>query len=126
MSNAKSSIMENFKTTVQAFNNLVHEFKFAEALDKYYDDDVVSQDNTNEPTKGLANLRKAVDSFVASSGIEKIELLNSIAEDDLSVAHWHYVFTHPKVGKLDYKQISVQRWKNGKIIQENHFYNLGF
>ncbi|MGM8363808.1 nuclear transport factor 2 family protein [Flavobacterium sp. ARAG 55.4] len=117
--------MKNFKDTVEEFNSLVQQYKFIEAVDKFYDQNIISTDNGNEPTRGIEDFRKAVENFITNSKVEKIELLSTIIEENLSVAHWHYIFTNKTFGRLDYKQISVQRWKDGKIIQENHFYNLG-
>lgn len=117
--------MTKFTDTVKEFNSLVQHFKFIEAVDKFYDSNIISTDNSNEPIKGIENFRKAVENFISNSAVEKLELLSTIVEDNLSVAHWHYIFTNKTFGRLDYKQVSVQRWKDGKIIQENHFYNLG-
>ncbi|ADQ16697.1 hypothetical protein Lbys_0961 [Leadbetterella byssophila DSM 17132] len=117
--------MTTFTETVKEFNSLVQQYKFIEAVDKFYDQDIISTDNSNEPTKGMENFRKEVENFISNSEVEKLELLSTIVEENLSVAHWHYIFTNKMFGRLDYKQISVQRWRNGKIIQENHFYNLG-
>ncbi|MBU3026374.1 nuclear transport factor 2 family protein [Zobellia galactanivorans] len=116
--------MTKFENTVKEFNSLVQQFKFIQAVDKFYDQNIISTDNNNEPTKGIENFRKAVENFIANSEIEKLELISTIVDKDLSVAHWHYIFTNKNFGRLDYKQISVQRWKDGKIVQENHFYNL--
>lgn len=117
--------MKNFKDTVEEFYSLIQNNKFIEAVDKFYDQNIISTDNSSEPTKGIENFRKSVENFIANSEVEKLELLSTIVEENLSVAHWHYIFTNKMFGRLDYKQISVQRWRNGKIIQENHFYNLG-
>ncbi len=117
--------MVNFTEKVKEFNSLVQQCKFLEAVDKFYSQDIISRDNVNEATIGMADFRKAVENFISNSEVEKLELLSTIVEENLSVAHWHYIFTNKTFGKLDYKQISVQRWKDGKIIQENHFYNLG-
>lgn len=116
--------MANFSDTVKEFNALVQQYKFIEALEKFYDQDIISTDNANEPTKGIEQFRKAVEKFIDNTEVEKLELLSTIVENNLSVAHWHYVFTHKLFGRLDYKQISVQRWKDNKIIQENHFFNF--
>jgi hypothetical protein len=118
--------MTTFNKTVNEFFILVQQYKFLDAVDKFYDPNIISADNAGEPIKGIEKLRQSVKDFVASTEMNKIELLSSMVSDNLSVAHWHYMFTHNKFGKLDYKQISVQRWKDGKIIQENHFYNLNF
>lgn len=117
--------MENFKETAKEFYSLIEQYKFKEALDKFYDDNIVSTDNTNEPTRGIENVRKSVEHFIANTEIEKIELEETILENNITTGKWHYIFTNKDYGSLDYKQISVQRWKDGKIIQENHFYNFG-
>jgi hypothetical protein len=125
VNNIKTDKMTKFTDTVKEFYSLIQQYKFIEAVDRFYDQNIISTDNSGEPTKGVENLRKSVENFISNSEIEKLELLSTIIEENLSVAHWHYVFTHKTFGRLDYKQISVQRWKNSKIIQENHFYNLG-
>lgn len=117
--------MTKFTDTVKEFYSLIQQYKFIEAVDRFYDQNIISTDNSGEPTKGMENFRESVRNFISNTEVEKIELLSTIIEENLSVAHWHYIFTHKKFGRFDYKQISVQRWKNSKIIQENHFYNLG-
>src|SRR5690554_5539809 len=52
--------MKTFTETVKEFNSLVQQYKFIEAVDKFYDQDIISTDNSNEPTKGMENFRKAV------------------------------------------------------------------
>lgn len=118
--------METFKDKVQEFFSLVQRYEFMEAVDRFYDENIISTDNNNEPVTGMENFRKRVEHFVENTEVEKLELLSSIIGDNLSASHWHYVFTNNTFGRMDYKQISVQRWKDGKIVQENHFYNLGF
>ena len=116
--------MTKFTEIVKEFNSLVQQYKFIEAVDKFYHENIISTDNNNEPVKGLENFREAVKKFIATTEMEKLELLSTIIDENLSVTNWHYIFTAKNFGRLDYKQISVQRWKDGKIIQENHFYNL--
>lgn len=118
--------MDTFNNKVQEFFALVQQFKFIEAVDQFYDENIISTDNNDEPVKGMEFFRTRVQNFLDNTEFEKIELLSSITGDDLSAAHWHYVFTNKMYGKMDYKQMSVQRWKDGKIVQENHFYNLGY
>jgi len=117
--------MATFKETVNEFYALLQQHNFIEALDRFYDDNVITTDNTNEPTRGIENVRKSVEDFIANTEIKKIQLEETILEENISAGKWHYIFTNKKFGSLDYKQISVQRWKDGKIIQENHFYNFG-
>ncbi len=116
--------MAGFNDTVLAFNSLVQQNEFIEALDTFYDDEVISTDNFNPPNVGKTALLTEIEDFIANAIIEKVELVSYIIEDNLSVSNWHYVFGHKKFGRIDTHQLSVQRWKNNKIIQENHFYNL--
>ncbi|MET3880966.1 nuclear transport factor 2 family protein [Chitinophaga sp. OAE865] len=116
--------MENFEATVAGFHRLISEGKFLEALDKYYDENISSSDNDGPAIKGLEAMRKAVSGFLGNTTDLKIALKNSMVIKGYSVAEWHYQFMHPKMGKLNYQQISVAHWKNGKIIKEQHLYSL--
>ncbi len=116
--------MASFNDIVLAFNLLVQQNKFIEALGTFYDEQVVSTDNLNPPNEGKTALLTEVENFIANATIEKVELVSIIIEDNLSVSNWHYVFDHKKFGRINTHQLSVQRWKSNKIIQENHFYNL--
>ena len=114
--------MQNLTNTVKEFNALIQEQKWAEALDKFYDENLISIDNEGEPLKGLPSLKKGLESFVANTSDMKLVLKNVIVSDDISVTEWHYIFTHAQWGKFDQHQVSLQRWKNGKIIHERHHY----
>jgi hypothetical protein len=36
---------------------------------------------------------------------------------------WWMDFTHKDYGVRNYKQLAVQRWKDGQIIEEKFYYN---
>lgn len=118
--------MENFKATVAAFHHLIGQGKFMEALDKYYDEKASSTDNDGPEISGLEALRKAAAGFLNNTSDMKMELENSITIDNYSVAQWHYQFTNSKIGAVDYRQISVAHWKNGKIVKEEHLHNIAY
>jgi SnoaL-like domain len=114
--------MQNLQDTVKAFNSLVQQQKWEEALNSFYDENVISADNEGEPVKGLAALKNGLKNFEANTSGISLTLKNSIVSDNMSVTEWHYIFTHKEWGKFDYDQLSLQRWKNGKIIHERHHY----
>jgi|SRR5690554_1229618 len=114
--------MENFDQTVMEFNSLIKSYSFLEALNKFYHPDVISADNTNPSILGLSNLIKETEHFIENAQIESIVLRSITIEKNLTVSNWHYKFTHKTFGLIDTNQISVQRWQNGKICQEHHFY----
>jgi hypothetical protein len=120
--NANGKQMENLKEKVAAFNALVQQQRWEEALDTFYNDNIISVDNENEPMNGLDKLKTGLKDFKANTRDISLKLKNVIVSDDLSVTEWHYIFTHSQWGRFDFDQISLQRWKDGKIIHERHHY----
>lgn len=111
------------ENALKDLNNLVGEGKLMDAFEKYYHDDVVMQENTSAPVTGKDANRK-----------REIEFLNNIQEfrgasvkgvgvgDEISFVIWSYDYTHKEWGVKNYTQVSVQNWKDGKIIKEQFFY----
>jgi hypothetical protein len=108
---------------VAELNALVSEFRFEEALDKFYDDEIISVENENSPTVGLPAYKVSAKRYLSSISNPSAKLLNVLISDDMSVTEWRYTFEHKEWGKWDAVQLSVQRWKNGKIVHERHHYN---
>lgn len=117
-------MMEDFKSRVAAFHRLIAQASFTEALEEYYDENIQSSDNNGTPIKGLTALRKAVEGFLSNSNNLSITLENSIVIDNYSAAQWRYQFIHSKIGAVDYRQISIAHWENGKIVLEQHLHNI--
>lgn len=109
--------------SVKQLTDLVAEFRFDEAFDRFYSTDIVSCENENPPILGLNSYREAGRKYLASISNQKAELLSMIISDGISVTEWRYVFDHKEWGHWDKVQVSVQRWKAGRIIHERHYYN---
>jgi len=60
--------------------------------------------------------------FLGSISNQSAKLIESIVSADMSVTEWHYTFNHKDWGARDFREISIQRWKDGKIIHERHHY----
>ncbi|HZJ59148.1 MAG TPA: nuclear transport factor 2 family protein [Chitinophagaceae bacterium] len=104
-------------------NDLVLKGKALEAFDKYYHEDVVMQENESTPTIGKKVNRKREEEFFSSiSEFRNARPLKVTVGEDVSMVQWHYDYTHKDWGVRNYIQVSVQEWKNGKIIREQFFY----
>lgn len=114
--------MNTLRQNVEELNKLIEQFKFEEALDRFYHPDVVSVENESPPTVGLPAYRVAARKYIDSVTNYSAQLKNMIVSDDLSACEWRYKFDHTQWGKWDTVQLSVQRWKDGKIIHERHHY----
>lgn len=114
--------MKNLKETVKEFNSMVENQQWENALNTFYDGNITSVDNEGEPVQGLDKLKNGLKEFEAKTSDITVTFKHAIVSDDLSVTEWHYIFTHKDWGKFDYDQLSLQRWKDGKIIHERHHY----
>ena len=107
---------------VDELNTLIVNFKFDEALDRFYAEDVKVYENDRMSNDGLQAYKEAAQNFLASLSNQSVERLTTIVSDGMSVSEWHYKFDHQHWGHWDKVQLSVQKWKGGKIVMERHFY----
>ena len=111
------------QNSLKDLNNLVQQGNLMEAFEKYYHQDVAMQENSNPPVVGKDVNRQ-----------RELEFVNNVQEfrsasveglgvgDDISFVIWKYDYTHKEWGERNYTQVSVQNWKDGKIIKEQFFY----
>jgi ketosteroid isomerase-like protein len=100
--------------------------KAMEAFEKYYADDVVMQENSEEPRRGKEANRKAEEEFFAS--VEKWNggaCTASAVNGDVTFSEWEYDITFKGGQRVKMNQVAVRRWKNGKIVNERFYYNKG-
>jgi len=116
--------MASFNATVMEFNRMLAERKFVEVLDHFYAPGVVAAHNLEPAVVGIEALRAKTKEFVENVTIEVAELVSLVIEHDLSVTNWYYSYDHKTTGKVSGHRLSVQRWENNEIVQENHFYKL--
>ena len=115
--------MENRKN-VEDLVNMISEGKTLEAFDKYYDDKVVMQENDNEARVGKEVNRKYEEDFV--NGIEKMhdsKILGYATNGDYATIESFMDLTHKEWGHVSMSEVSVQHWKNGKIISEKFYFD---
>lgn len=108
---------------ISDLNDLVLQGKALEAFEMYYHDQVVMQENENEPTIGKEANRKREEEFFSSiTEFRGARPLKVTVGEGVSMVQWHYDYTHKEWGVRNYTQVSVQEWQDGKIIREQFFY----
>src|SRR5687767_10914885 len=116
--------MSNVKANVDQLNQMILDGKILDAFEKFYADDVVMQDNNYPVREGKDVNREYEKVFV--NGLTEFrgaKVLNTIVVDDIAATEWWMDFTHKDFGDKNYKQLAVQRWKDGKIVEEKFYYN---
>lgn len=96
------------------------------AFEKYYADDIVMQENDDEPTLGKDANRVREQAFVASiKEFHDAKLVTVAQEGDTTFSQWANDLTLEGVGRVQSSQVAIRRWKDGKIIHER-FYHQGY
>lgn len=104
-------------------NQLVLSGKAIDAFDKYYHENVSMQENHLPPTVSKAANREREEAFFDNiTEFRGAEVRGLAVGDDISYVTWHYDYTHREWGVRNYTQVSIQHWKDGKIIWEQFVY----
>lgn len=115
--------MNSISEKIHELNELFVQGKALEAFDKFYADEVVMQENEQEPTVGKeANRRREEEFFSKVTEIRKAEALRVAIGVGCTMVEWHFDYTHEDWGVRNYNQVSVQEWKDGKIVKETFYY----
>jgi len=81
------------------------------------------QENSLAPTVGKkANYHREVEFYANITEFRGAQIKGMGVGDDISFVIWHYDYTHKNWGVRNYSQVSVQHWKDGKIINEKFVY----
>ncbi len=116
----------NTKEVADRLVLLCRDGKFHEAIDELYAKDIVSNEpNESEVTKGLDAVKAKTEKFEASIK----EIHHSIISEPI-VAQDHFACimdidaTYKEHGRMRMSEICVYEVKDGKIINDNFFYNM--
>jgi hypothetical protein len=115
--------MKTIKEKLHHLNQLVLDGKMMDAFELYYHNDVTMQENNMPPVIGKdANRERELQFLNSITGFRTAKVLDTAFGNNVSFVTWHYDYTHKDWGERNYRQVSVQHWKDGKIINEQFFY----
>ena len=118
-----NELMTTLFQKITDLNDLVLQGKALEAFDAYYDENVIMQENENAPTVGKNANRKREEEFFSSIvEFRGAKPLKVTVGENTTMVQWQYDYTHKDWGLRNYTQVSVQEWKDGKIVKEQFFY----
>ncbi len=81
------------------------------------------QENALAPTIGKnANRLRETEFLNNIIEFRAARVLDTAVSNNVSFVKWHFDYTHKDWGVRNYTQVSVQHWKDGKIINEQFFY----
>ena len=115
-----SKLLEN----INHITSMILEGQALDAFDTYYHDEVIMQENNNEPVAGkAANRQREEEFFGAITEFRGAKPLKVTAGENTTMVEWHFDYTHKDWGVRNFTQVAVQEWKDEKIINERFYYN---
>lgn len=110
---------------VKYLNTMIEDRLILQAFEKFYAEDVIIQNNDNEPIKGKDRCRKLQEDFVTGLiDYQNAKVVNSLISEKISVIEWELEFTHEKYGHQSMSILTVQCWNNeGEIFNEKYYYS---
>jgi len=115
---------QNVAALDQALNQAILSGKALEAFEQYYAEDVVMQENSEEPRRGKDVNRKAEQEFFSSlASFNDGKLVSSAVNGDITFGEWFMDVTFKNGQNAKLSQVAVRRWKDGKIVNERFYYH---
>lgn len=104
-------------------NEMILGGKAMEAFEEYYDEAVVMQENSSEPTVGKAANREREIAFFSSVAEFHGAGIGAVAvEGDTSFSEWWMDVTFKGGPRVKWAQAVVRKWKDGKVTSERFYY----
>jgi len=126
MSIANTAVQPNVKTLDDQLNQQIQSGAILEALERFYADEVVMQENTDAPKVGKDACRQAERAFLdAVEHFHSAKLLGSAVNGDTSYSEWEFDATYKGAGRVKLTQVAARRWKDGQIVHERFYYQKG-
>lgn len=114
--------METLNQKVEKLKNYIVGLKYLEAIDDLYHDNVEVYENHTLSCTGKSKYKEQGKAYIGGISNYKAELLKTVIGDQTTACLWKYNFDHKERGPMNMQELSVQQWKDGKIISETHFY----
>ena len=115
----------SLEENVQGYFDLLSKGDMMAAFEKYYSEDVIMQENNEEPRVGKETNRKFEIEYM--SGIEEVhgaEIKNMAINPESGIVFIQASMdaTFKGFGRTTMEEVQVQTWKDGKIVHEKFFY----
>ena len=115
---------QNVRDRVNALVEYIKTGRILDAMTEFYAPDAQMQENANPPTVGLAANIEREKQFLSYVKVWKGFAVKALAVDgDVSFMETTIDFTGQDGAEVHMEQVSVARWKDGKIVHERFYYD---
>ena len=110
---------------VQQLIDYVQQNRIEEAMEEFYADDVVMQENLNPPMVGKAANLERERAFFGAIRVHQNRAASVVVDGDRSTINWIFEFTGPDGVRHRTDQLAYQRWSGDRIVEERFYYDTG-
>lgn len=115
----------SLRENVNELNQMILSGDILGAFDKFYADDVVMQEDSDEPRRGKEANREYEEQFVNS--VEdfhdaEVRAVTVDEENGVAMIEWFFDMTLSGQGRQQVEQVAVQRWEDGQITHERFYH----
>ncbi len=96
--------------------------KILETFDLFYGNDVVMSENGANERVGFGACRAYEVGFVENAEFHAVSVGRTIVEGNDAAVEWTFEFTPKGGARMVQKQVSLQSWKDGKIVREDFYH----
>jgi ketosteroid isomerase-like protein len=109
---------------VQRFVALVEGAQYMEALRDFYAEGASMQENGDPPRRGLqALLAQEAMVLKAFASVSTRPGSTVVIDGDQVAIRWAFEFVTRQGGGFTLEEIALQRWKDGRVVEERFFYD---
>ena len=113
----------DLRTLDNELNQMILSGKIFEAFERFYDKDIVMQENNDEPCCGLAdNLEREKKFFAMVEQFYGSKVNSHAIGDGITFAEWENDVQYKGAPRQTSHQVSVRRWKGGKVVHERFYH----
>jgi hypothetical protein len=121
-----AAIQPDVKTLEDELNQQIQSGAILAALERFYADEVVMQENSDVPKIGKEACRNAERAVLdAVEQFHGVRLLGNAVNGDTSYSEWEFDATYKGAGRVKLTQVAARRWKDGLIVHERFYYQKG-
>ena len=118
--------MTDIASLDQELETMILNGQAMEAFEKFYSEDVVMQENSNEPVVGKdANRKREKEFFASMEEFHGAGVVGRAATGDRTYSEWWMDVTFKGAARAKTEQVAVRVWKDGLVVSERFYYNAG-
>lgn len=117
--------MSNPNVRIEALNQAIARGEILPAMEEFYDDHVTMTEPYHTTVGKAANIEREKKFVDSVKEWKKFEVKATAIAGDVSLSEQVMEWINTDGQTMRSEQIAVARWKNGKIVHERFYYNMG-